>query len=410
MSPERRIVIVGAGMAANYAAETLRKEGFAGAITMLGAEAHRPYDRPPLSKEYLRGDRPVEKLFYHPDGYYQDQQIELRLGTRATALITADRVIALETGERIAYDQLLLCTGGEVRQLRVPGSDLPGVVYLRTLDDADRLRRSLRHGLRVVVIGAGFIGSEIAASARHLGCEVHIVELEQVPLLRVLGPEVGAIYADIHRDHGVRLSLGEGVAEFRGSDHVEAVVTSSGTIVPCDIAVVGVGIKPAVDWLETSGLELRNGIVVNEFCEASVPDVYAAGDLANWFHPRTGERLRVEHWDNAMHQGVAAAKSMVGKREPYAPVPYFWSDQYEFNLQYVGHAATWQAVVVRGDVPGRSFSAFYLQEGRLAAALVVNRFKDLRPSRRLIEAMTPVSATQLADEQIDLRSLSAHAT
>ncbi len=400
-------IIVGAGMAGGYAADALRKHGFDGRITLLGAEPHRPYDRPPLSKEFLRAEKSVDKLFFRPEDHFQEQQIDLVLGTRAAALRPQDHSLTLADGTNLNYDKILLCTGGAVRRVAVDGHDLEGIYYLRTLDDSVRLREALQKQPRVVVVGAGFIGSEVVATARHYGCEVTCLELEQTPLLRVLGAEVGNVYADIQRDHGVTMCLGDGLAAFRGTGNVEEVLTTSGTSLPCDIAVVGVGIRPDVDWLLDSGIALQNGVLTNEFCEASAPDVYAAGDLANWYHPRTKERLRVEHWDNAMNQGVAAAMSMLGKKEPYGPVPYFWSDQYDINLQYVGHAATWDHVVLRGDVAGRTFSAFYLRDGRIAGALVVNRFKDLRPSRRLIEAMTPVPAEALADEATDLRKLAA---
>ncbi len=405
MADLRRVVIAGAGMAGCYAADTLRKEGYDGEIALVGAESHLPYDRPPLSKEYLRGEKPAEKVPFHPAAHYDELRIDCHLNTRLRALRPRDGEVDTDAGESLKYDKLLLATGGEVRRVPVPGATLPGVHYLRTLDDSSRLGEDLRRKPKVVVVGAGFIGAEVAASARLLGCDVTVIELETVPLLRVLGPEVGSIYADIHRDHGVDMRLGDGLAGFRGGQRVAEVVTASGASIPCDVAVVGVGIRPSVGWLEGSGIELANGVLTDEHCATSVPNVYAAGDLANWYHPRMRERLRVEHWDNAMHQGVAAAKSMLGSEEPYAPVPYFWSDQYDLNLQYVGHAATWDDVVLRGDVPGRSFSAFYLRDGRIAAALVVNRFKDLRPSRRLIEAMSPVDPAQLADPAIDLRKL-----
>lgn len=405
MASLRRIVIAGAGMAGCYAAETLRKEGFDGAITLVGAERHLPYDRPPLSKGFLRGEKPADAVLFHHASYYDELRIDRRLGSRLVALRASAHEVELDTGACLPFDKLLIATGGEPRRVPVPGADLPGVHYLRTLDDSSRIGDELRRRPHIVVVGAGFIGAEVAASARILGCEVTVIELESVPLLRVLGHDVGVIYADIHRDHGVDLRLGDGLAGFRGAGRVEEVVTASGAAVPCDLVVVGVGIRPSVGWLDGSGIEMANGVLTDEYCATSAPDVFAAGDLANWLHPRMGERLRVEHWDNAMNQGVAAARSMLGKGEPYAPVPYFWSDQYDLNLQYVGHASSWERVVVRGDVQGRSFSAFYLNDSRIAAALVVNRFKDLRPSRRLIEAMTPVDPARLADPDVDLRSL-----
>lgn len=399
------IVIVGASMAGGRAAETLRQEGFDGRLILVGAEPDRPYERPPLSKDVVRGEAPEDKVYLRPAEYYVEQSIELRLGTAAQSLVPAERTVVLSNGERLRYDRLLIATGARVRRLNVPGSDLPGVHYLRTIRDARAIRDAARSAGRVVVIGAGFIGAEVAASCRVMGRDVTVLEVLPVPLQRVLGETIGNLYAQIHREHGIDLRLGEGIAEFRGAGRLEEVVTSSGQRILCDLAVVGVGVQPDVDWLAGSGIELQNGVVVDEFCATSLPDVYAAGDVANWWHPTLGERLRVEHWDNAQNQGVAAAKSMLGKGEPYAPVPYFWSDQYDLTLQYVGHASGQDEVVFRGDRDPRKLLAFYLRDGRLRAAIGVNRFKDVTAARRLIRSGADVTREQLADEQVDLRKL-----
>ena len=404
MARRTTIVIIGANLAGGRAAEALRKEGFDGQIFLVGEEPHPPYERPPLSKEYLRGEMPREELFIQPESFWTEQEIELVMGVRAVALDLAAKRVELSSGERLSFDKLLLATGGRVRRLGVPGADLTGVHYLRTVDDCESLARELQPGRRLAVVGAGFIGSEVAASAREKGLEVTMIEVLPVPLQKALGPEVGRIYAEIHREHGVELVLGEGVERFEGDGRVRAVVTSSGRRIECDLVLVGVGIAPAAELAEAAGLEVDNGIVVNEFCETSHSDVYAAGDVANFYSPVLGRRLRVEHWHNAQNQGAAAARSML-RREPYAEVPWFWSDQYDLNMQYVGYADGWDEVVFRGDVEGRRFTAFYLREGRLEAALAINRPRDIRACREMIRARVSVDPRQLADESQDLRAL-----
>jgi 3-phenylpropionate/trans-cinnamate dioxygenase ferredoxin reductase subunit len=287
----------------------------------------------------------------------------------------------------------------------VPGGELEGVRYLRTRSDAEAIAAGIERARRVVVVGAGFIGSEVAASARMLGRDVTLLEAAPVPLALALGTAMGQVCAGIHRDHGVDLHLSCQVREFRGHRRVEEVVLAGGAPLPCDLVVVGVGVSPAVGWLDGSGIALDNGVLVNEHTETNLEGVYAAGDVASAWSPLFGERLRVEHYDNAQSQGIAAGRAMAGLREAYAPVPYFWSDQYELNFQYVGHARGDDPVLVRGDVSKRSFTAFYLRDARVRAALVVGRPRDLAAARRLIRAATPVDATVLADEGIDLRTL-----
>jgi 3-phenylpropionate/trans-cinnamate dioxygenase ferredoxin reductase subunit len=405
MPDDQTFVIVGASLAGGRAAEALRKEGFGGRIVLVGAEADPPYERPPLSKEYLRGDVAREKIFVHKPGFYEEQAIELRLGAPATRLDLQERTVEMEGGDRLSYDKLLLATGGRPRRLDAPGSDLDGIFYLRTVADSERIAAELGPGRRLVVIGAGFIGAEVAASARMKGLEVSILEMAPVPLGRALSEEMGRIYAEIHRDEGVAIYTGEAIERFEGGARVERAVSSTGRALDCDFVVVGVGMEPATELAEQAGLAIDNGIVVNEYCETSSPDVYAAGDVANFYHPLLGERIRVEHWANAQNQGVAAAKSMLGIREPYAEIPWFYSDQYKLNLQYLGHARSWDEVVLRGDVASRKFSAFYLENGRIKAVLAVNRFKDINGSRELIRQGVVVDPAQLRDEGVDLKSL-----
>ncbi len=404
MARRSTIVIVGANLAGGRAAEALRKEGFDGQVFLVGEEPHPPYERPPLSKEYLRGEMPREEVFIQPESFWAEQEVELLMGVRAVALDLAAKRVELSSGERLSFDKLLLATGGRVRRLPVPGAHLEGVHYLRTLDDCEALARELQPGRRLAVVGAGFIGSEVAASAREKGLEVTMIEVLPVPLQRALGPEVGRIYADIHREHGVELVLGEGVERFEGDSRLRAVVTASGRRIECDLALVGVGIAPATELAEAAGLAVDDGIVVDEFCQTSHPDVFAAGDVARFYSPVLGRRLRVEHWHNAQNQGAAAARNML-RREPYAEVPWFWSDQYDLNMQYVGFADAWDRVVFRGDVAGRRFTAFYLRDGRLEAALAINRPRDIRACRELIQARAVVDAERLADESQDLRAL-----
>jgi 3-phenylpropionate/trans-cinnamate dioxygenase ferredoxin reductase subunit len=405
MDGSSRYVILGASLAGGTAAETLRSEGFDGKVILVGAEPERPYERPPLSKEYLRRESPREDVFLNTPAYYEKQGIELRLGQRARALHATEKLIELDSGYKIGYEKLLITTGTSPRQLRVPGADLEGIFYLRTLPDSDALGEALKKGPHVLVVGAGFIGSEVAASARSTGCAVTMLEVAAVPLVRALGEQVGAIYADFHRERGVNVRTGEMVTEFRGSDRLEAAVTSSGEVIPCDVAVIGVGVAPAVDFLQGSGIEIDNGVLTDEMCRTNIPDIFAAGDVASWWHPTWRERLRLEHYDNALNQGVAAAKSMLGIGEPYAPIPYFWSDQYDLNLQYRGYASRWDEIAVRGNPAEHSFSAFYLLGGRLRACLSVNRFPDQLAATQLISAASRVDARQLSDEGVELEQL-----
>ncbi|MGZ6515850.1 MAG: NAD(P)/FAD-dependent oxidoreductase [Actinomycetota bacterium] len=398
------IAIVGANLAGGRAAETLRAEGFDGRIALIGEEPHRPYERPPLSKEFLRGEQPLDKAFLRAEEWYADNEVELLLGVRAERIDLGDRAVELAGGNRVSYDKLLLCTGGRPRMLPIPGATLPGIATFRTMGDARALSDVLKPGAHVVVVGAGFIGSEIAASARTLGCEVDLFEAEAVPLVRALGEQIGRIHGEIHRENGVRLHTAIRVEGFEGDDRVRRVNTSEGPF-EADVVVVGVGIAPNVELAQDAGLEVKNGIVVDELCRTSAPDVFAAGDIANHPNPYMGEHIRVEHWQNAQNQGAAAARAMLGGTEPFAEVPWFWSDQYDLNLQMAGHPLRWDELVFRGDVDARKFSAFYLDHGKLVAAVGFNKGKDVRGARALIEAGISPAPAVLADESTDLRAL-----
>lgn len=404
MAERQTFVIVGANTAGGAAAETLRREGFEGRIILIGAEPDRPYERPPLSKEYLRGEMEKEKIFFRPQEFYEKRDIELVMGAPVTALDPRQRVVTLNTGDRIAYDRLLLATGGRARRLPVDGSGLHGVYYLRDVEDSERIREELKEGRKVAVIGAGFIGSEVAASAREKGLDVTLIEMEDVPLGRVLGPEIGRVYTDLHRDHGVELMLGAKVESLEGDGRVRRVVTSKGSV-ECDFAVVGVGIAPSVELAEDARLNVDNGIVVDERCRTSDENIYAAGDVANWKSPLLGKRLRVEHWVNARSQAASAAKNMMGKDDVYDPVPWFWSDQYDTSAQYVGHATEWDEIAVRGSLDERQFSAWYLKDGRVLGVFVLGAPDDVRPAQNIVRSQKPIDPAALRDTGTDLKEL-----
>jgi 3-phenylpropionate/trans-cinnamate dioxygenase ferredoxin reductase component len=400
------LVIVGANLAGGEAAATLRQEGFDGRVVLIGAEPRAPYERPPLSKEYLRGEFAFEQALVRPPTFYDENSIETRFGIRATGVHAAEQVVELEGGERLPYDKLLIATGGRNRRFPIPGLDLDGVYDLRTVDDCDRIRAESTPGRRAVVVGMGFIGSEVAASLRQLGVDVVVVERDSVPLRRVLGEEVGRVMEGIHRDHRATLIFEDTVAAFEGErGHVGRVRTGHGRLIECDFVVMGLGIEPVTELLADTGAEIDNGIVVDEYCRTGVEGIYAAGDVANHYHPVFDRRIRVEHWQNALKQGPAAARSMLGKGDPYDEIPWFWSDQYDSNLQYAGFHTEWDELVVRGSMEERNFVAFYRKSERVLAAVSVNRGKDLRRSMRLIKAQRPVDTTKLRDPDVDLRTL-----
>ena len=406
MPTDQTFAIVGAGLAGAKAAETLREEGFDGRLVLLGAEPERPYERPPLSKDYLRGEAERAAAYVHEEGYYAEHDIELRAGERVTGLDAGRSELALEDGERLAYDRLLLSTGAEPRRLSVPGAELDGVHLLRTFADSDAIRARLDAGGRLVVIGAGWIGSEVAASARQRGMEVTVIAPEAVPLERVLGPEVGAVYRDLHRDHGVEMRMEAGVASFEGDGRVERVRTQDGATIDCDAVVVGAGAAPRTELAEAAGLAVENGVLVDGRLETSVPGIFAAGDIANQLHPGLG-RLRVEHWDNALHQGPAAARAMLGAGEPYARTPYFFSDQYDVGMEYSGYAPGWDRVVFRGDPASREFIAFWLADGRVLAGMNVNVWDVTEPIQALIAGGGQVDVARLADPDVALEELAS---
>ena len=398
-------LIVGAGFAGAKAAEGLRNEGFDGRVVLLGAEPEVPYERPPLSKDYLRGESPREDTHVHPDGFYEEHRIELRTSEEVTGIDTDARQVELAGGERLDWDRLLIATGAEPRLLDLPGSDLEGVNYLRDLADSDRLAAGLERGGRWVVIGAGWIGAEVAASARQKGLEVEIVERAKVPLEHVLGTEVGEIYAAIHRDHGVVLHTEAALEAFEGDGRVERVRLGDGRTIDCDLVVVGIGVTPRVALAEAAGIEVDNGILTDERLETSVPGVFAAGDVANAFHPFYDRRLRVEHWANAPRHGEIAGRTMLGKPADDDRLPYFFSDQYDVGMEYSGFATEWDEVVFRGDPAGGEFIAFWLSGGLVVAGMNVNVWDVADPIAELIRSRRPIAAAKLRDPNIALGDL-----
>jgi 3-phenylpropionate/trans-cinnamate dioxygenase ferredoxin reductase subunit len=405
MTVDRTFVIVGASLAGAKAAETLRAEGFDGRVVLVGAESERPYERPPLSKEYLRGEAEHDTIYVHAPPFYAEQDIELRLGKTAVNLDPSGHVVTLDDGERLPYDRLLFATGAEPRRLAIPGAGLDGVLYLRTVEDSDELRRRLDRGGAVVVVGAGWIGAEVAASARQRGLDVTVLDPAAVPLERVLGREVGAVYRDIHADHGVRMLMGTGVEAFEGGTVVERVRTSDGRTVDCDFVVVGVGVTPRTRLAAAAGLAVDDGILVDEHLQTTSPDVFAAGDVANAHHPFYGKRIRVEHWANALHQGPVAARGMLGRAAAHDRIPYFFSDQYDVGMEYAGFAVTWDRIVLRGDPASRQFIVFWLAGDHVVAGMNVNVWDVTEPIQRLIAHRVPIDDRRLTDPDVRLEDL-----
>ena len=383
----KSVTIVGASLAGMRAAESLRREGFDGTVTVVGDETGAPYDRPPLSKQVLAGEWEPERIALYDAGALDDLRLTWRLGTRAVALDAVSRTVTLSDGERLAADGVVIATGARTRTL--PGTEhLAGVYTLRSLADSLAIRAEFEATpRRVVVVGAGFIGAEVAATARGRGLDVTMVEMAETPLERVLGAGMGRVCADVHRDHGVDLRLGVGVAEVGGGDRVEQVVLSDGTRLDADVVVVGVGVIPNTEWLEGSGLEIRNGVVCDETCLAA-PGVVAAGDVARWPNRLFGQSMRVEHWDNAIDQGMVAARRLLageGAAELFAPVPWFWSDQYDRKIQLAGRTGPDdEVVVVTGSPEERRLAAIYGRAGRIVAVLGFNRPRHVMQYRRLI--------------------------
>ncbi|MER7818224.1 FAD-dependent oxidoreductase [Streptomyces sp. NPDC096153] len=408
MSPENAFVIVGGGLAAGKAAEALREHGHRGPLVIIGDERERPYMRPPLSKGYLLGKEERDSIFVHPEDWYAEHDVELLLGTSAASVDVRAREVELDGGRRVPYAKLLLATGSSPRRLAVPGAELDNVLYLRRVGDSERLKAAFTEGARIVVIGGGWIGLETAAAARTAGAEVTVLEHSELPLLKVLGREAAEVFAGLHKDHGVDLRPRAEVESITGTDgRVDGVRLADGSRLDADAVVVGIGITPNVRLAQEAGLEVRDGIVTDEHLRTSVADIYAAGDVANAYHPRLGRHLRVEHWANALNQPLTAALSMLGQDAVYERLPYFYTDQYDLGMEYTGYAEPggYDRVVFRGDVAGREFIAFWMARNRVLAGMSVNVWDVIDPIRALIQAGAGIDAARLSDPGVPLDSL-----
>jgi 3-phenylpropionate/trans-cinnamate dioxygenase ferredoxin reductase subunit len=406
-------VVIGANLAGGAAVTTLREQGFDGRLVLIGAEEHPPYERPPLSKTYLRGESTFDDALLHAPEWYQEHEVETLFGSLVERVDAGDRTVRLRGGTIIPFDRALIATGARNRRFDVPGRDLPGVFQLRTIEDAHRIRERAAGASAAVVVGAGFIGCEVAASLRTTGLAVDVIDRGNVVLERVLGPEVAPAVEALHADHGVRIHHRSAVRRFEGaaSTGVEIVTLESGEGLPCDMVVIGVGVEPVTDVVDGSQIALDNGIVTDAQLRTTAPDVFAAGDVANAVSPVFGRRLRVEHWDNALKSGAAAARNMLGAEVPYDDPHWFWSDQFDANVQYAGHATAWDSVVVRGSMDDPDFLAFYLEDGILRGVLGMsgvggmNRGREVRRSMSLVKAAARIDPRDLADEAVEIKAL-----
>ena len=408
MTTQPTFIIVGGGLAGAIAAQTLREEGFPGRITVLGDEPHRPYERPPLSKDYLQGNADRESIFAHPEPWYAEHAVELRLGTAVTSLDPGARTVTTATGVRLGYDKLLLTTGSTPRRLTVAGADLDGVHYLRSVDDSERIKAGFAQAHRVAIIGAGWIGLETAAAARNAGLDVTLLEQAELPLLRVLGPETAPIFADLHRDHGVHLRCQVALAELTGrKGAVTGVILSDGSRIDADMVLVGVGITPNIQLAADAGLEVDNGILVDEHLRTSDLNIFAAGDVANAYNPRLGRHIRVEHWANARRQGATAGKAMLGHDAVDARPSYFFSDQYDLSMEYTGDIGPsgYDQVIFRRYADPAQLIVFWLSEQRVQAGMNINIWDVADDIERLVQSPHPADTDDLADPDIPLASL-----
>jgi len=399
------VVIVGAGHAGGRAAEAMRQAGFKGRVVLIGDESHPPYERPPLSKEMLVSDYPPEKTYLAPMAAWAESAIELRLDARVDGLDRAAHRVRLAGGETLAYDRLLIATGGRVRTLSLPGAGLAGIHYIRTIEDSLALKAELRPGARLVVIGGGFIGLEAAAAAVKLGCKATVLEVQGELLSRVMDPLMGRWFEGLHRANGVDVLKGVAIARIDGIDRVSAVVLGTGDRIDADVVVIGIGIIPNMEIAADAGLAVGNGVTSDEFGTTSDADVFAAGDVAFQFHPVLGRHMRLESWANAQNGGIAIARNMVAERAPYVDVPWFWTDQFGSNIQLAGAPEGWDRVVVRGSPDGGKFIAFAMKGAKVGGAAVVNMGREMRFVKALVQSGKGVTDADLADEGAPLRAL-----
>jgi 3-phenylpropionate/trans-cinnamate dioxygenase ferredoxin reductase component len=408
MNTKPSFVIVGGGMAGALAAQTLREEGFDGKITMLGQEPNAPYERPPLSKDYLQGKAERDSIFVHPQPWYAEHAVELSLGSAVTSLDPASRTVITTNGDQLRYDKLLLATGSKPRHLDVPGADLDGVYYLRNVEDSDRLKIKFAEAKQVVIIGAGWIGLETAAAARAAGLDVTLLVSGDLPLEHVLGPEVAPIFDELHRSHGVDLRYRTTAVELTGShETVTGIMLSDGSRIDADMIIVGVGVAPRTELAAAAGLKIDNGIVVDEHLRTSDPDIFAAGDIAQTYSPRLGRHIRVEHWANARRQGAVAAKAMLGQDAVDVRPSYFFTDQYDLSMEYTGDIgpAGYDRVIFRRHTDSNEMIVFWLYEQRIQAGMNINIWDVADDIDRLIQSARPINADDLGNPAIPLATL-----
>ena len=396
------VLIAGGGLAGANAAFALRENGFQNRVVLVSEEAETPYERPPLSKDYLRGEKTLEQAYVRPAAAYEEEGIELLRSRRAITLDPSTQELNLDDGANLHYDALLIATGAAPRRLSPTRGNLDGVHYLRDVADADALRAAAAEARSIAVIGGGWIGSEVAASLRQLGGDVTLISSLARPLEHVLGPDVADVYREVHLEHGVRLAHGH-VASIDGQQRADGVRLRDGRRIPADLVVVGVGAVPRIKLATRAGLETHDGaILTDEFLRTSVPSIYAAGDVASAWHPRYGRHVHVEHWDNAIRQGKAAAANILGANKPYVRTPYFYSDQFELGMEYRGFAPEWGKVVIRGDVATREFLAFWMADSRAVAAMNMNLRNEGAALRRIVESEARVDLQRLADPDVPL--------
>lgn len=405
MSTTDTVVIVGASHAAAELAPTLRKKGWEGKIVLIGDENILPYQRPPLSKAYYKGDLEKEKLLIKSEAAYEKAEVELKLGTRVTKIEPEEHLLTLDSGEKLQYTKLILATGTRARQIPVEGADLPCIHYLRTLVDVDNIKSMLGEGSRLLIVGAGYIGLELAASASAQGIKSTVLEAQERVLARVTSPVISEFYQNYHAEQGVDIRLAVGLSKFQSNGDTYQAVLSDGSTIDFDCAVVGIGVIPNIELAEEAGLACDNGIVVDEFAQTSDPDIYAVGDVANHPSPLYGRRIRLESVPNAVDQSKAAVSAICGDKQVYDSVPWFWSDQYGIKLQTVGLLTDYDEYVVRGSVDDLKFAVFYLQQGRLIAADCINSPAEFMMTKKLVAAKAAPDAAQLADAGVPLKSL-----
>lgn len=397
------MVIIGAGHAAGQAAASLRQEKYAGPITIIGDESHIPYQRPPLSKQYLSGEQGLARVYLRPEKFYQDNDVTLKLNKRASQINRHAKSVTLADGEQITYDKLIISTGSRPRMLNIDGSDQPGIHYLRTIADVDGIRAEMQPDKKLVIVGGGYIGLEVASVAVQMGLNVDVVEMEQRILQRVTTPEMSTYYHQLHTARGVNIHTNTGVTGFTGDGTVQKVLCNNDISFDADLVIVGIGIIPNTELAQDAGLACDNGIVVDERCRTSDPSIFAAGDCTNHPNPLLDRRLRLESVPNAMEQARVCAANMLGGEKIYAAIPWFWSDQYELKLQMVGFSADGDSQVVRGDMATNKFAVFYLHQGKVVAADAVNSPKEFMICKQLIGK--PVDSAVLSDPEADLKSL-----